>query len=506
MASGDVAAQVLKEVPSEMSRLNEELSDILNKTTGRKIDTKQTLANKKQQYADFISNNADKEIMDFMPRDAIQDSVWYRNVVPDNTPVEMTKIDLVPNETDAKSLKTFIRDHLNGVNTQTTPMGEDVLFSNDGINRIIKKSRNPENNLAYSKLSEIVSKGQSSGIRPADAVHKMSTSGQNIYHSGLMYGEKPYAVQFYVDQPLPQYPNGYHVYAGQDITPISKIKQVASDGVLDTRAAASPAKQPAYTYNVADLRGNVKENLPNISGLYEGLTPNQTRWLDEAIAKGLGNTNQKAGTLESVNEIKKALNKMINDSQQPNPMNRVTSVDTPDTVALREVKKRVDTVLGEATKTVDKGYAKIKHLEELENIGYKFRPSETKFESLNLKTPLEKRAFLQGRLKAITDNVKDDKNLAQAIRADENTLKKAMPVKNFNELIDKTSQINRKYTRLDKMAKLASRELDKPIAAERPASERWESHFLHFIRIRAGLNGSALFLFPNRLLLCTNSF
>ena len=465
------AAQVLQEAPTEIGRLNEELSDILNKTTGRKIDIKQTLANKKQQYADFISNNADKEIMDFMPREAIRDSVWYRNVVPDNTPVEMTNIDenLIPNFQSKAELRNWLKNTFSNIdNVVIDSTGEKVNFSNAGAARVIKNSRNQLNNIAYPQIDEIVRVGNNSGIRPADAKHLSSVLGQNIYHSGVMYKSKPFSVEYYVDQPLNI--DGLHNFAG------NKIKKVARDtGLTPLTNGSELPQQPSSVYNVADLRGNVNSNLPNISGLYEGLAPNQTKWLDEAIAKGLGNTNQKAGTLESVNEIKKALNKMINDSQQPNPMNRVTSVDTSDTVALREVKKRVDTVLGEATKTVDRGYAKAKHLQELEQIGYKFRPSETKYESLGLKTSLDKRAFLQGRLQAILDNVKDDKNLAKAIRADENTLKKLMPAKKFNELLNETSRIDREYTRLNKFVKLASRELDKPIAADRPMSERSES-------------------------------
>lgn len=74
--------------------------------------------------------------------------------------------------------------------------------------------------------------------------------------------------------------------------------------------------------------------MPNISSWYENLTPTQTDMLDTAIATGLGNTNKKAGTLESVAKIKEALNQMIKDSKAPNPMNRMTSIDTPDTVSL----------------------------------------------------------------------------------------------------------------------------------------------------------------------------
>lgn len=474
-SSDDVANQIAEQAPTELGKLNSEMQNILNETTGRKIDIKQANINAKNRYADFINQNADKEIMDFMPRDPIKDSAWYRNIVPDNKPVEMTDINIVPEKADVKYLKNFIKDNLGTENTQATQTGEEVLFSNGSLGRIIKKNRNSDDNLAYSKLKEVVAKGNFSGTRPTDLRHKDMTLGQNIYHSGIVYNKKPYSVKFYVDQPLPQYPNGHHVYAGQDITPITKTKQAASDVVLGSRDAASTATQPVYAYNMADLRGNVNSKMPNISSWYENLTPTQTDMLDTAIATGLGNTNKKAGTLESVAKIKEALNQMIKDSKAPNPMNRMTSIDTPDTVSLNEIKQRVDRTLGKMTKSVDANYSKAKRLTDVYEMGYNFKPSEEKFENLGLSRMRDKQAFLQGRLAKILDNVKDDKNLSKAIRQDENTLKKLMPENKFNELIHQTNRIDTEYERVKSLADLARRKLVKPEAAERPASEKWES-------------------------------
>ena len=126
-------------------------------------------------------------------------------------------------------------------------------------------------------------------------------------------------------------------------------------------------------------------------------------------------------------------------------------------------------------KPLDARISKAKSLQYFYDMGYKFKPSEKKFEDLGIKTLRDRQAFLQGRLKAITDNVKDDKNLAKAIKADENTLEKVMPKKNFQELMQNVNRINREYTRLNKFEQLADKSIDKPLAADRPMSEKSET-------------------------------
>jgi hypothetical protein len=165
---------------------------------------------------------------------------------------------------------------------------------------------------------------------------------------------------------------------------------------------------------------------------------------------------------------------MINASYDTtNPLKPKATTKTAELMSLKQVFNNMLEPSG--VKPLDARISKVKDLQYFRDMGYKFKPSETKFESLGIKTLRDKRAFLQGRLMAILDNVKDDKNLAKAIRADENTLKKLMPRKKFEELLNKTSEIDREYTRLNKFEQLASRELDKPIAADRPMSERSES-------------------------------
>ena len=57
-------------------------------------------------------------------------------------------------------------------------------------------------------------------------------------------------------------------------------------------------------------------DLPNVSTLYDGLNEFQRLQLNEVLKRGLNKTNLKAGSLESMNEVKKELNDIINSSMQ----------------------------------------------------------------------------------------------------------------------------------------------------------------------------------------------
>ena len=59
MADDAVAAQVLQEAPTEMGRLNKELTDILDKTTGRKLNIEGAEKNALEDYRRYIGQNAD---------------------------------------------------------------------------------------------------------------------------------------------------------------------------------------------------------------------------------------------------------------------------------------------------------------------------------------------------------------------------------------------------------------------------------------------------------------
>lgn len=210
-------------------------------------------------------------------------------------------------------LRKWLKNRFSNIKNQDVySTGENVNFSNSAADRIIKNSRNPINNIAYSNLEDIVANAHYSGMRPSDLRHINSTKGQNVYHSGIIYNGEPYSVEFYVDQPLLQYPNGLHNYAGQHI---KKIQQVARDTDLGDVITGSIAKQLADGYNLANLRGKVNPYIKNISSIYEGLNGYQAGSLDAAIEIGASRSSQKVGSLDHITKVIEAIDDM---QQSPN--------------------------------------------------------------------------------------------------------------------------------------------------------------------------------------------
>lgn len=207
----------------------------------------------------------------------------------------------------------------------------------------------------------------------------------------------------------------------------------------------------------------VNPELPHISTLYEGLTPYQVKALDDAIARGAAKTTNKLGTLDSLNRIKQELNADIIGSQQANPANRLSSVDTPDTVALRNVKQRVDRTLGEALKGRDKGYRKAKGMEEAYNAGWEYNPNNVRMRdyagSLNL---LNRNAFAQGLLGRAIHNPLTNRNLAKDVTKYENTLRGILPDNRYGELMRGLGRNSTRYGRLANLVNAAENRLSMP--------------------------------------------
>lgn len=353
--------------------MNNRMQTAMNQSVGHRIDIPQAVAGRQQAYDKYIAQNANREVVDFMPREPIKGSSLYENVMPDHTPVEMVNIDAIPNFQGKAQLREWLKDKFTGSNMNITSSGEDVNFNNSIAGRIIKNSRSKINNLAYPQLDEVVSKGYFSGMRPTDARHINKVQGQNVYHSGVMYNGNPYSVEFYVDQPLGA--SRTHNYAGQNI---KRMKQVARDTGLTPSANGSELPQQlASEYNLASLRGNVNENLLNVSGLYNGLTPSQVGLMDNALRQGLGQSAYKAGTLDSLDKIRRA-------AYQQNG----TLTD------LSAVQGRINNVMTPYTGRLDNRLAQAKRMEQYYKQGYMNQPVARSTGNQQFHSNVEKQAYL----------------------------------------------------------------------------------------------------------------
>ena len=211
---------------------------------------------------------------------------------------------------------------------------------------------------------------------------------------------------------------------------------------------------------------NLKESLGKIT---QGLNEYQKEELSDVLAMGKRLTNTQVGSLEHINNAKSLLNDKISTLLQNNERKFAQE--------LYPIKKNLDDLLLESgTKKVDAQYSKAMKLQEAFDEGYKFnKPSDLKFNELGLKSNINKKAFLQGRIQSILDNVTDEKTIAKKIIEDQNTLKKLMPENSFNKLMNSAERTSKEFKRLNALESAANKKILAPTAAGRPLSETAES-------------------------------
>ena len=452
MADDAVAAQVLQEAPAEMGRLNEELTDILNKTTGRKLNIEGAKQNADEAYKSYVAANADYPVYNTKtPQEQAADNFarWFEgSQVVDENGQPRRYYHGTPKKFDAFDKDKIVRG--NGFWFTDDMNYASSIRANEGNPTILETYLNAKNPIDVNKNREDFIKLSKEYFGNS---RDFSDVGDNFIIGEAMS-----------DKGFPEFlkSKGYDAIKmgnGIEVFEPNQIKSVNNSGAWSSSPSLSDAgwkPQPSLKDVVGQLN-KYKQNAMN-----------------KALAEGAAMSDYGAGSLDAVHKAQGVLNDMIENSFDKSVLGvKRPTTQTAELMGLKQVFTNMLEPSG--VKSLDARIAKAKSLEYFYDMGYKFKPSEKKFEDLGIKTLRDKRAFLQGRLQAILDNVKDDKNLAKAIRADENTLKKLMPAKRFDELLRETSEIDRQYTRLNKYIQLANRELDKPLAADRPMSERGES-------------------------------
>lgn len=235
-------------------------------------------------------------------------------------------------------------------------------------------------------------------------------------------------------------------------------------------------------YEAPAVRQNIS-SLPRLSAYTQNLNAFQKDALNQALSKGAYMSSNAKGSLGATHRGQEVLNDMIEASYDTSIIGQ--KKPTTETRQLMQVKEVLNQILEPSgVKPFDTSLSKAKALQDAYEKGYKFKPSETKFEALGLDKARDKRAFLQGRIASILDNVKEDKNIAKAIQADENTLRKLMPEGQYRKLLKEANQISTEYERVRSLAGQAEKQMVRPEPAGRPMSEITET--------RGAIKGSLL--------------
>lgn len=209
-------------------------------------------------------------------------------VADDNDTVDVVTLPegSVPDFKTKRELVTFIKNILgNERNITIKSTGDTVLVSNAGINRAAVKTRRSEYNEVFGAVRQLLENAKYSGFVNADERHS-NVRGQDVYHSGLVIGSRPYSVMFKVDIPLEE---GSHNYAGHKISDIQIAPSENANGYFN-----SPHTEDAIrNITLAVLRGKVnparQENGKLFQKAYAGSRVDYEKPSLEAIGSGEGN-------------------------------------------------------------------------------------------------------------------------------------------------------------------------------------------------------------------------
>ena len=453
--NNDVARSVKSKSVGVLSDLNDEAASILEKIPGHRLDINKANTNQLQRFKDYIGQNAEKEIIDFTPDLAgmtPKEIKAYRT----NNPIEYKSI-----------LKSIVRNE-----TKNNPLFQFAM--KDG-------KRDYEHFLKDIKRQNYIHSMK-------DTLHSPDMVGTDVDGTVI----KKYLLKKYRDKELAQ--DIWDFIIQKDGTVVSKYARAGKSGEKSAENLIKRGTWQASTYpktplaqtehassqyalpklNIAQNGGSVNNNLPNIHFMKEGLTDFQKEALDSAIAKGKFMSNEKLGSLGATHKAQEVLNDMIEASYDTSVLG--AKRPTTETKALMEVKNKLNAVLeAGGIKPYDRSLSKAKSLRDFYEKGYKFKPSEVKYDLLGLKNLRDKQAFYQGLSDKILDNVTNSKSVAKGIEENINVFKKLLPEEKVNTLMKRTSQNKEAFERMLKMAGRAENKTTTPLPKDRPKSETWES-------------------------------
>jgi hypothetical protein len=463
-ADKEIARQISKDAPAVYNSLNDDMSQALDKAVGRKLDIERALDSQQQRYNDFIRRNADMEL--YSPKTPEQQAAdnfarWFEGsqIVDENgQPLKLyhgtdanfdvfsseklgknTGVGTAFNFTDSpETARTYGNKVLETYLNMQNPITVD--FGDRSATYFLGKLRNPQE--ITDEVKNIISDMKNHYNIDENIIEELKNLGYREYSDNLD------GIIF--KNVSDNYGLGGNSANNYVVFEPNQIKSVNNSGAWSSNSSLS------------DAGWTPKASLKNFT---EGLSKDQKKVFNEVINVGADKVTNPKGSLRATHRALEVLNKKIDNTINENPL-RPRAKGDPDVRDLMQVKERLNQILDlGGIKPYDAGISKAKSLRANFEDGYNFKPSETKFENLGLKTNRDKRAFLQGRLAKIKDNILSDggTNLATAVKKDENTLRKLMSKDKFDTLMNKANSIEESFKRLKSIEGQADKELLKEI-------------------------------------------
>ena len=274
--SDDIAEEYLNKVRPAARGINQETANMVDSSLISKINVPKVIADERARYGDYITKHGEDEVFNFAPqvtryRGGNDTSVLKsirRNMEKQN-PEFKFRLD----EEGRNDYAHFLKDTQRAQYVETLPSTHNkpqqiIRSVHDGQNREyrLKQYYNPENKKS---VYDMVINNPDDG-RLVTKFAREEKTGRKEFEKVLKNRPEP---------------------------------QVAETGRGLSQAGQTPIPNAARGNNIPQQSVVVNSELPHISSLYEGLTPFQSGQLDKAIKIGLSKTNQKAGSLESLNKI-----------------------------------------------------------------------------------------------------------------------------------------------------------------------------------------------------------
>ena len=430
----DIAQSYLEHVLPATRNINRGTAEMVDNALARRINVPETIAAERARYGDYMAAHGADEVMDFAPT--------REQLI--NYPAE-SKFNVPKGKLTQKQAEDMLSKRANQSGIE---VGGDLEH--------------------YSK-------------RP-DRVKTVRTLANTLKNPDIMYnkGNKGYVVKKYDMDGKPffdfvtkkdgklwtKFPTNANYLENQ-------IKNSAQNVSLSGRVTGV---QPGLIHSLPQVTNNniplrnvvVNPELPHITSLYEGLTPFQLGQLDKAIKTGLSKTNQKAGSLESLNKIKQEINEAIA---------KAKSTDKPSEVwQLQELNNKFDNAMPQGLKEVDAGFSRAKSLEDAFNKGTHYNPDNVSgADMIKGLSADEQNAFAQGLFKRINNNSLSGKDLAKDALKYENTLSQVLPQDAYNQLIQGLNRQSTRFGRLSELGRIAENRLRAPEGTHLFGREQLES-------------------------------
>ena len=437
----DIAQSYLEHVLPATRDINRGTAEMVDNALTRRINVPETIAAERARYGDYMAAHGADEVMDFAPQvtryrggsdTAVLKSI--RRNMEKQDPEFKFRLD----EEGRNDYPHFLKDTQRAQYVETLPSTHNkpqqiIRSVYDGQNREyrLKQYYNPENKKS---VYDMVINNPDDGR----LVTKFAREGKT--------GRKEF------EKVLKNRPES----------------QVAETGRGLSQAGQTPIPNAARGNNIPQQSIVVNPELPHISSLYEGLTAFQSGQLDKAIKTGLSKTNQKAGSLESLNKIKQEINEAIA---------KAKSTDKPSEVwQLQELKSKFDDAMPQGLKEVDAGFSRAKSLEDAFDKGTHYNPDNVSGADMIKGLSVdEQNAFAQGLFKRINNNSLSGKDLAKDALKYENTLSQVLPQDAYNQLIQGLNLQSTRFGRLSELGRIAENRLRAPEGTRLFGREQLES-------------------------------